>query len=201
MANIKDMGLPRHNWDTPPFLLIVSPTLPLQSVDAYVCTLGQSRDNQTKRGWPYSMSMGLCPTHASRAREPRYNDATWQNGQLCSNSVKWLLTNCWKLAELWANNRSSKIEISSYSCDTKAIGYELQKGNWMFTNWKQTAIRRIDSLEMNDSNFAEKLREKCHWHSARKSWNNDKYARTRQGYVLPNSAIDQNQKTTLKTNQ
>ena len=36
MANIKDMGLPRHTWDTPPFLLIVSPTLPVQSVDAYV---------------------------------------------------------------------------------------------------------------------------------------------------------------------
>ena len=33
MAN---MGLPRHTWDTPPFLLIVSPTLPVQSVDAYV---------------------------------------------------------------------------------------------------------------------------------------------------------------------
>ena len=29
------MGLPRHTWDTPPFLLIVSPTLPVQSVDAY----------------------------------------------------------------------------------------------------------------------------------------------------------------------
>ena len=72
MANIKDMGLLRHTWDTPPFLLVVSPTLPVQSVDAYVRTLGQSRDNQTKRGWPYSMSMGLCHTRASRAREPRY---------------------------------------------------------------------------------------------------------------------------------
>ena len=36
MSNIKDVDLPRHAWDTPPFLLIVSPTLPLQSVDAYV---------------------------------------------------------------------------------------------------------------------------------------------------------------------
>ena len=63
MANIKDMGLPRLTWDTPPFLLIVSPTLPVQSVDAYVRTLGQSRDNQTKSGWPYSMSMGLCPRY------------------------------------------------------------------------------------------------------------------------------------------
>ena len=73
MANIKYMGLPRHTWDTPPFLLIVSPTLPVQSVDAYVrtyvrTTLGQSRDNQTKRGWPYSMSMGLFFPRALRAR-------------------------------------------------------------------------------------------------------------------------------------
>ena len=42
MANIKDMGLPRHTWDTPPFLLIVSPNLPVQSVDAYVCTYARS---------------------------------------------------------------------------------------------------------------------------------------------------------------
>ena len=63
----KDVDLPRHAWDTPPFLLIVSPTLPVQSVAAYVRTLGQSRDNEKKIGWPYSMSMGLCP----RAREPR----------------------------------------------------------------------------------------------------------------------------------
>ena len=33
---IKDVDLPRHAWDTPPFLLIVSPTPPVQSVDAYV---------------------------------------------------------------------------------------------------------------------------------------------------------------------
>ena len=65
MANIKDMGLPRHTWDTPRFLLIVSPTLPVQSVDASVRTLGQSRDNQTKRGWPYSDEYGAL----SHARE------------------------------------------------------------------------------------------------------------------------------------
>ena len=66
MSYIKDVDLPRHAPDTPPFLLIVSSTPPVQSVDAYVsmyvCTyeriLGQSRDNQTKRGWPYYMSMG-----------------------------------------------------------------------------------------------------------------------------------------------
>ena len=63
--SIKDVDLPRHAWDTPPFLLITSPTPPIQS-------LGQSRDNQTKRGWPYPLSMGLCPTRASRALEPRW---------------------------------------------------------------------------------------------------------------------------------
>ena len=42
MANIKDMGLSRHTWVTPPFLLIVSPTLPVQSVDAYVRTYARS---------------------------------------------------------------------------------------------------------------------------------------------------------------
>ena len=76
MSYIKVVDLPRHAWDTPPFLLIVSPTPPVQSVDAYVRayvrTLGQSRDNQTKRGWPYSMSMGLRPKRAKRAWEPGY---------------------------------------------------------------------------------------------------------------------------------
>ena len=36
MANVKDVDLPRHAWDTPPILLIASPTPPVQSVDAYV---------------------------------------------------------------------------------------------------------------------------------------------------------------------
>ena len=35
MSYIKDVGLPRHAWDTPPILLIASPTPPVQSVDAY----------------------------------------------------------------------------------------------------------------------------------------------------------------------
>ena len=42
MANIKDMDLPRHTWDTPPFLWIVSPPLPVQSVDAFVRTYARS---------------------------------------------------------------------------------------------------------------------------------------------------------------
>ena len=50
MSNIKDVDLQRQGLHSPPFLLIVSPTPPVQSVDAYVRTLGQSRDNQMKRG-------------------------------------------------------------------------------------------------------------------------------------------------------
>ena len=62
MSYIKDVDLPRHAWDTPPFLLIVSPTPPVQSVDANVSTDVSSVNHvttETKRGWPYSMSMGL----------------------------------------------------------------------------------------------------------------------------------------------
>ena len=76
MANIKDMGLPRYTWDTPPFLLIVSPTLPVQSVDAYVRTYVRSVSHVTiKRKevvhilWVWgSVPRALC------AREPRYQD-------------------------------------------------------------------------------------------------------------------------------
>ena len=56
-----------------PFDSLPYPTRTIcRRVRTYVRTLGQSRDNQTKRGWPYSMSTGLCPTRASRARVPRY---------------------------------------------------------------------------------------------------------------------------------
>ena len=47
-------GLAKTRLRHPPLLLIVSPAPSVQSVDAYVRTyvrtLGQSRDNQTKRG-------------------------------------------------------------------------------------------------------------------------------------------------------
>ena len=59
----------------PPSLLIVSPTPPL-TICRHVRTLGQSRDNQTKKGRPYSMSMGLCPTGPSRPWEPAINFIT-----------------------------------------------------------------------------------------------------------------------------
>ena len=41
-VNVLDVDLPRHAWDTLPSLLIVSPTPPLQSVDAYVRTYARS---------------------------------------------------------------------------------------------------------------------------------------------------------------
>jgi len=44
MSYIKDVDLPRHARDTPSFLFIASPTPPVESVDAYVRTLSQSRD-------------------------------------------------------------------------------------------------------------------------------------------------------------
>ena len=62
--------------DTPetpslPFDSLPYPTRTIcRRVRMYVRTLGQSRENQTKRGWPYSMSMGLCPTRAKRAWAP-----------------------------------------------------------------------------------------------------------------------------------
>ena len=48
MSNVKDVDLARHAWDTPPFLLIVSPTPPVQSVDAYVRTYVRSITWQPK---------------------------------------------------------------------------------------------------------------------------------------------------------
>ena len=46
---IKDVDLPRHAWDTPPFLTIVSPTPPVQSVDAYVRTYVRSVNHVTTK--------------------------------------------------------------------------------------------------------------------------------------------------------
>ena len=49
MSNVKDVDLARHAWDTPPFLLIVSPTPPIQSVDAYVRTYVRSVNHVTTK--------------------------------------------------------------------------------------------------------------------------------------------------------
>ena len=48
MSNVKDVDLAGHAWDTPPFLLIVSPTTPVQSVNAYVRTYARSITWQPK---------------------------------------------------------------------------------------------------------------------------------------------------------
>ena len=55
MSSTKDVDLPRHAWDTPPFLLIVSPTPPVQSVDAYVCT------NINHKGLQGTIFAWFCP--------------------------------------------------------------------------------------------------------------------------------------------
>ena len=57
-------------------------------VRTYVRTLGQSRDNQKKRGWPYSMSMGLCPTRASRGEAPPKNPLKMANYTILGGGSK-----------------------------------------------------------------------------------------------------------------
>ena len=61
----------RLRYPSLPFDSHPYPTLTIcRRVRTYVRTLGQSCDNQMKRGWQYSMSMGLCSTRASRAWKP-----------------------------------------------------------------------------------------------------------------------------------
>ena len=88
MSNVKDVDLARHAWDTPPFLLIVSPTPPVQSVDAYVRTLGQSRDNQTKKRLTIFFEYGaLSPAIILKIQiTKRSNKHTYQNNSLLLNS-------------------------------------------------------------------------------------------------------------------
>ena len=62
-AQIQDVDLPRHAWNTPPSLLTVSPTLPLQSVDAYVRTYVCSVNHATTKRKEVDhipWDMGLC---------------------------------------------------------------------------------------------------------------------------------------------
>ena len=49
MSNIKDVDLPKHAWDTPPFLFIVSPTPPVPFVDAYIRTYVRSVNHVTTK--------------------------------------------------------------------------------------------------------------------------------------------------------
>ena len=91
MSTVKDVDLPRHAWDTP-FLLIVCPTLPVQPVDEYVRTLGQLRDNQTKRGWPYSMSMGLW-SHVAMSAKMFLQTFCYS---VCKLGEFWTFKNLWR---------------------------------------------------------------------------------------------------------
>ena len=49
MSNIKDVDLPKHAWNTPPFLFIVSPTPPVPFVDAYIRTYVRSVNHVTTK--------------------------------------------------------------------------------------------------------------------------------------------------------
>ena len=69
----KRCGFAKTHLRHPSLLLIVSPTPTVQFVDAYVRSYARSITWQpNERGWPYSMTMGLCPKPASRGWEPRY---------------------------------------------------------------------------------------------------------------------------------
>ena len=65
MSNVKDVDLARHAWDTPPFLLIVSPTPPVQSVDAYAWSITwQPKEKRLTIFYNYEE---LCLTRGSPA--------------------------------------------------------------------------------------------------------------------------------------
>ena len=78
-TRLRNSSLPFHSLPYPTRTIC-------RRVRMYIRTLGQSRDNQTKRGWAYSMSMGLCPKRARRA----WGRAPLQTGT--SVSVKYLFT-------------------------------------------------------------------------------------------------------------
>ena len=108
--------------ETPPPLPFDSLPYPTITICRRVRTLGQSRDNQMKRGWSYSMSMGLCPTRASREWEPRHNTrktkTSCDHDKRCSlfgkaqKSVAHVLSVCSALAQtkyLYRHNAVHKI--------------------------------------------------------------------------------------------
>ena len=84
--------LPRHTWDTPPFLLIVSPTPPVQFVDA--CTYIRSVNHMTtKRKEVDHILWVWCsvPSIALRLWEPGYNSKWWRELMRHSQRYK----KCW----------------------------------------------------------------------------------------------------------
>ena len=89
MSNIKDTC--QDTPETPlPFDSLPYPTRTICR-RLHIRMLSQSRDNQTKRGWPYSMGMGLCPKCASRLWEPRYNSKWWRKLMRRSQRYKKML--------------------------------------------------------------------------------------------------------------
>ena len=84
--------LPRHTWDTPPFLLIVSPTPPVQFVDA--CTYIRSVNHMTtKRKEVDHILLVWCsvPSIALCLWEPGYNSKWWRELMRHSQRYK----KCW----------------------------------------------------------------------------------------------------------
>ena len=105
-----------------PFLPFDSLPYPTLTIWRGVRTLGKSRDNQTKKGLPYSMSMGLCPTRDSRKWEPRYNTrktkTSCDHDERCrwcgtaQESVAQVFSGCSALAQtkyLYRHNAAHKI--------------------------------------------------------------------------------------------
>ena len=70
MSNVKDVDLRRHAWGTPPFLLIVSPTPPVQSVGEYVRSISHVTTKRKRLTIFYDYG-ALSHARAKRAWEPR----------------------------------------------------------------------------------------------------------------------------------
>ena len=90
MSNVKDVDKARHAWDTSPFLLIVSPTPPVQSVDAYVRkyvrryvrTDGRSVNHVTTKRKEVDHNLwvwGSVPRARGARGSPSYNTINWRD--------------------------------------------------------------------------------------------------------------------------
>ena len=96
IAYIKDEDLPTHPWDTPPFLLIVSPTLPVQSVDAYVRTYVRSVSHVTTK-WKEVDHIPRVWGSVQRALRAR------AGAPIISNVVFWWFSRSWPLTHEISN--------------------------------------------------------------------------------------------------
>ena len=89
-VTIKDVDLPRHAWDTPPFLLTVSPTPPVQSVDAYVRSVNHVTTKRKE------------VDQVGRLRAPLWFQSKFYRSMgLCQNVEMYFLMDCaWRIV-LW----------------------------------------------------------------------------------------------------